>query len=46
MAQQDTAWMKSPDGEVREVAVKDLPPLMAQGWHQTAPPAETKQEEK
>jgi hypothetical protein len=39
--QQDTVFMRSPEGEVREVAAtpETLTPLMAQGWHQHHPQA-------
>jgi len=38
----NTAWMRSPKGEVREVegTAAALTPLMAAGWHQVPPPPE------
>lgn len=40
MTKNDTVFMKSPAGEIREVAATPevLTPLMAAGWHQAAPP--------
>jgi hypothetical protein len=39
----DWIFMKSPQGEVREVEAtpEQLTPLMVAGWHQVPPPAAT-----
>lgn len=35
----DTAWMQSPEGEVKEVPVNELTPYMVSGWNQCQAPA-------
>lgn len=44
----NTVFLRSPDGEIREVpaTAEDLSPLMAAGWVQTTPKPEKPQPQK
>ena len=41
----DSVFMRSPEGEVKEVeaTAEKLTPLMVAGWHQVPPPVATNQ---
>jgi hypothetical protein len=41
-----TAYLQSPEGEIREVAEKELTPYMVKGWKQVDAPSVAPEEEK